>query len=83
MTTTRAQEIITLAAELGMTDELVNTMFAVSDNPHNLPTRLHSEIRARFTYDDDFDEFMHEIDHALGICSDAGHDCMWADDDED
>lgn len=43
---------------------------------------IHRLVRDSFQSDDDFDDLRHEIDHAMGECSDDNPDCIWADPDD-
>lgn len=76
MTTTRANTIIAIAESQGQMFDLWKIATEAQDG--NKSTSLHRAIRERFTGDDDFDDLLHEIDHATGKCSDDDEECMWA-----
>ena len=74
--TIRANTIIAIAESQGKIDDLTAILFEVADAGDETSTSLHRAIRARYLGDDDFDDLVHEIDHAMGKCAtELGHDC--------
>jgi hypothetical protein len=69
--TPRATAITDLAADLDM--DSVDAMYDVLDCVSTDATPVHVLIAASFTSDDDGDDLLHEIKHALAMCDDT--DC--------
>lgn len=84
--TDRARMILALA-DLDVVDpaDLIEICYRVQEMPGTavITNALQVAITASFTTDDDFDDMLHEVYHALDEC-DGGEDCPWAEDpDED
>lgn len=71
--TLRAAAIADLAADLDM--DPISAAFDVVDMVSSDRTPLHVLIATSFTTDDDADDMIHEIEHALLECD--GTDCPW------
>lgn len=83
--TARASAIMIAGHAMQMTDQEILTVaidFLDIPNEDNL-TDLQRTIRASFSTDDDFDDMIHELDHAMGNCTDDDPDCVWNDDEDD
>lgn len=83
--TPRAQAILIAAHAAGMTDqELITRLQEFIDQDFDvIGNDVNKTIRANFSSDDDYDELIHEIDHALNVCNDDDPECMWNDDEDD
>jgi hypothetical protein len=73
--TPRATAITDLAADLDV--DPIAACMDVIDGMDTTSTRLHVLIAASFTSDDDGDDMVHEIEHALLECDGTGDDCPW------
>lgn len=76
--TDRATEVVTLAEMTGMDPRTLPDIFYATQTGDD-STVVHQLIRKLYSGDDDFDEFLHEVDHVTGACT-GDDECMWADD---
>ena len=80
--TTRAMGIIIAAHAAGMTDDQLVTRLQEFLDVDMIGDDVDKTIRSVFSGDDDYDDMIHEVDHALARCSDDDDDCPWNDEDD-
>lgn len=87
--TIRANEYLDRADSLRVARDVACNIARASIDVHDanvitneLHRILHDRAYASYESDDDFDDFVHELDHANGTCDGNADDCIFYDEDD-